>query len=272
MSTYVVTGAASGIGAATKERLQSDGHRVIGIDLHSADIEVDLGTSAGVQHAVTAVGQLTDAVDGFAPIAGLAPAGDRAGRLLVAVNYFGAIELLEGLRPLLAAGTDPSVVLLSSNSTTTQPHWPTELAEACLAGDREAAYAIADGFGDYSAVQAYPASKAALAYYARTRSADYIKDGIRLNAVAPGFIDTPMTQAGREDPLIAQGMDAYVASIPAGRGGRPEEVSSLISYLLGPGSTYVVGSVLFVDGGLDAAARGMDWPTVWRPARSPHTP
>ncbi|GAA3645651.1 SDR family oxidoreductase [Nocardioides ginsengisoli] len=265
MSTYVITGAASGIGAATKARLEADGHQVVGIDLRDADVEVDLGTTEGIAQAVAGVRELVDAIDGFAPIAGIAPSAGRSGQQLVAVNYFGAVDLLEGLRPLLAAGTDPSVVLLSSNSTTTQPHWPTELAEACVAGDREGAGAIADGFGDLSAITAYPASKAALAYYARTRAADYLTSGIRLNAVAPGFIDTPMTQEALKDPLTAQAIQEFLATVPAGRGGRPEEVASLIAYLLGPESTYVVGSVLFVDGGLDASLRGLDWPKVWQP-------
>jgi NAD(P)-dependent dehydrogenase (short-subunit alcohol dehydrogenase family) len=265
MSTYVITGTASGIGAATRARLESDGHEVIGIDLRDADVEVDLGTPDGVAQAVAAVRERVDAIDGFAPIAGIAPSAGRSGRQLVAVNYFGAVDLLEGLRPLLAAGADPSVVLLSSNSTTTQPHWPMELAQACLAGDRDGAGAIADGFGEMSAIQAYPASKAALAYYARTRAADYLGSGIRLNAVAPGFIDTPMTQEAMKDPLTAQGIEAFLATVPAGRGGRPEEVAALVAFLLRPESAYVVGSVLFVDGGLDASLRGLDWPRVWQP-------
>ncbi|MFE3293054.1 SDR family oxidoreductase [Rhodococcus sp. NPDC059234] len=265
MKTYVITGAASGLGAATKARLEREGHRVIGVDLHDTDVNVDLSTPRGRAEAITAVTEMAGGkIDGFAPFAGLAAATGRQARPLIAVNYFGAIELLEALRPLLANGESPSVVLISSNSTTSQPNWPTELAEACLAGDEEGANTVADSLGDLATIHAYPATKAALAYYARTKSAEYIAQGIRLNAIAPGLIDTPMTREGRKDPLTGEAMEQFLATIPAGRGGRPEEIASAVSYLLGPESTYFVGSVVFVDGGTDAAFRGKDWPKVWQ--------
>ncbi|OBG84292.1 NAD-dependent epimerase [Mycobacterium sp. NS-7484] len=265
MATYVLTGSASGIGAATKTRLESDGHRVIGVDLRDADVNADLSTADGRAEAIAKVTELAAAgLDGFVPFAGLAAATGRPADLLIAVNYFGAIELLEGLRPLLARAETASVVLISSNSTTTQPNWPAELAEACLAGDEARANAVAATYGDYAALQAYPATKAALAYYARTKSAEYVAEGIRLNAIAPGLIDTPMTQEGRTDPLTGAGMEQFLKTIPAGRGGRPEEVAALVAFLLGPEAGYFVGSVIFVDGGIDAALRGKDWPRVWQ--------
>ncbi|MDG3010270.1 SDR family oxidoreductase [Rhodococcus sp. D2-41] len=264
MATYALTGTASGLGAATRERLQSAGHRVIGVDRAGADVNVDLGSAAGRAEAVERVAELAaGSLDGFVPFAGLASTGGRAGSLLVAVNYFGAIEVLEGLRSLLAAGQDSSVVLISSNSTTTQPNWPVELAEACLAGDEDKARSLADGFGDLGGLQAYPATKAALAYYARTRSAEYIAQGIRLNAIAPGLIDTPMTDGLRGDQVTGAAIEQFIASTPIGRGGRPDEVAALVAFLLGAESSYFVGSVLFMDGGVDAAFRGKDWPRVW---------
>lgn len=265
MATYVLTGSASGLGAATKKRLEDDGHRVIGVDMRDADVVADLSTGDGRATAIAKVTELAGgAIDGFVPFAGVAAATGRPGNLLVAVNYFGAIELLEGLQPLLAKGENAGVVLISSNSTTSQPNWPVELADACLAGDEDEANRIAEGFGDMAAIQAYPATKAALAYYARTKSAEYAAQGIRLNAIAPGLIDTPMTQEGRKDPLIGASMEQFLATIPAGRGGRPEEVAGLVTYLLGPEASYFVGSVIFIDGGTDAAFRGKDWPKVWQ--------
>ncbi|CAM5463797.1 3-alpha-hydroxysteroid dehydrogenase/carbonyl reductase OS=Tsukamurella paurometabola OX=2061 GN=hsdA PE=3 SV=1 [Tsukamurella paurometabola] len=100
----------------------------------------------------------------------------------------------------------------------------------------------------------------------RGNAAEYIRHGIRLNAIAPGFIDTPMTRTGREDPQTGAAMDQYLKLIPAGRAGRPDEIAALTSFLLGPDSAYIVGSVVFADGGLDAQQRPKDWP---RPAVSP---
>lgn len=265
MATYVLTGSASGLGAATRTRLEAAGHRVIGVDLRDADVNVDLSTAEGRAEAIAKVTEIADGgIDGFVPFAGLAAATGRPARLLIAVNYFGAIELLEGLRPLLARGENSSVVLISSNSTTSQPNWPVDLADACLAGDEMGANTIADALGDLAALHAYPATKAALAYYARSRSAEYIAEGIRLNAIAPGFIDTPMTQEGRKDPLTGEAMEQFLKTIPAGRGGRPDEVAALVTYLLGPEAGYFVGSVIFIDGGTDAAFRSKDWPKVWQ--------
>ncbi|MBF6276421.1 MULTISPECIES: SDR family oxidoreductase [Nocardia] len=266
MGTIAVTGSASGIGAAVAVHLEKEGHRVIGVDLRDAEVTADLGTAEGRAHAVAEVSRISAGrLDGFLPFAGVAAATGRPGGLVVSVNYFGAIALLEGLRPLLRESGNASVVLVSSNSTTTQPLWPVELADACLAGDEERARGIAESFGDLGAIQAYPATKAALAWYARTKSAEYIADGIRLNAIAPGIIDTPMTQEGSKDALTGEGMKQFLAMTPIGRPGRPEEIADLAAFLLSDKAGFFVGSVIFCDGGIDAAFRGKDWPAVWNP-------
>lgn len=266
MATIAITGAASGIGATLAAWLADDGHRVIGVDLAGVDVDADLGTDEGRSEAVAAITELCNGrLDGLLPFAGLAPGTGRPGSLLVSVNYFGAITLLEGLRPVLKAAGSSAVVLPSSNSATCQPGWPADLAEACLAGEQEKARTLADAHGDLASLQAYPATKAALAWYARTRAADWIADGIRLNAVAPGLIDTPMTQATRADELTADGMAAFEKSIPLGRAGRPEEIAAAVAFLLSDQASFIVGSVLFCDGGTDAALRGKDWPAPSEP-------
>ena len=264
MSTVVITGAASGMGAALAAELSGAGHRVIGVDLAGTRVTADLATARGRRHALERIGALSNGtVDGFVPFAGLAAATGRAGSLMASVNYFGAVRLLEGLRPALARSPEsPAAVLVSSNSATCQPGWPVELAEACLAGDEERARALADRHGG---VAAYPATKAALAWYVRERagSPEWVGSGIRLNAVAPGLIDTPMTAAGRTDPLTADGMAAY--PVPLGRPGRPAEITAAVRFLLSPAASFCVGTVLCADGGTEALLRPRHWPARWDP-------
>jgi NAD(P)-dependent dehydrogenase (short-subunit alcohol dehydrogenase family) len=250
MKTYVVSGAASGIGAATKNRLERDGHRVIGIDLHGADIEADLSTSEGRAVAVARVRDLSpDGIDGLVPCAGIAGFTGVDPALLISVNYFGSLALIEGLHDLLAASGTASVVVLASNSVTCQPGWPEDAVDACLAGDEPGARAAASG---REAVDAYPASKFALATWARREGVKptWAGAGIRINAIAPGLISTPMTDTLRKDPVFGPFADLYPNAI--GRPGYPEEVAALIAFLLSEESSLLVGTMILVDGGTDA--------------------
>jgi len=253
MATIVVTGAAGGIGRATCARLEADGHRVVGVDVRDAQIIADLGTPAGRDAMVAAVDRACDgALDGL--VAGAGVMGEEPG--VVSINYFGAIATLNGLRPLLARGTNPSAVAISSNSTTTQPGVPESFVETCLAGDEDAALAAAKECG----FSVYAGSKLALARWVRRTAvtADWIGAGVRLNAIAPGLIATPMT-VDSMDFIMGLG-DVY--PIPIARPGRPEEVAALLAYLLSPDAAFFCGSVVFMDGGSDAAVRPDDWPAV----------
>ena len=269
MSTYVVTGSESGIGAATAARLRAEGHTVIGVDRSPTDVTADLGTAAGRAEAVRRIGDLApDGIAGLVPCAGIGGFTGTDSALLVSVNFFGAVELAIGLRPLLAraaeAGQPAAVVFLSSNSVTCQPGWAGKVVGPCLEGDEAAARAAA---AELDAVNVYPASKAALAYWARREGVkpEWIGAGIRLNSVAPGLISTAMTEQLRKDPTLGVFADAYPTAI--GRPGRPEEVASTIAFLLSEQAALVVGSTLFVDGGTDAIMHplrpeGMDVPPI----------
>ena len=254
MSTYVVTGSASGIGAATAELLTSRDHDVVGVDLAGADVTADLSTADGRRRAVAEVLERTGGrVNGVVPCAGIAGMTGVDSRLVVSVNYFGAVELVEGLRPALsrtaANGEPAAVVLLSSNSSTCQPGWAREVATACLDRGEEAARAAAAG---RDSVLVYPATKAALAWWARTvgTGRDWIGAGIRVNAVAPGFIATAMTEQVTADPVLGSFAKAYPTALR--RPGRADEVASVIAFLLSAEAGLLVGSVVYADGGTDA--------------------
>ena len=254
MSTYVVTGAASGIGASTTAALQAEGHRVIRIDRSPTDVVADLSSTAGRAAAVQQVADLApDGISGVVPCAGISGLTGVDPALVASLNYFGAVEVITGLRPLLQMGASnggsAAVVLISSNSVTCQPGWPVSVANACLEGDEERARKEASGF---EAVHVYPATKAALAWWARREGikAEWIGAGIRINAVAPGLIATAMTDQLRQDPELGVFADAYPSAV--NRPGQPEEVANLIAFLLSDRASLMVGSTVFVDGGTDA--------------------
>ncbi len=258
MKTYAITGAASGIGAATAKQLKDAGHRVIGIDVQSSDIVADLSQKDGRRQAVDEILTACDGtLDGLVPCAGVSGLPGRPGSLLVSLNYFGSIELFEGLRSALAKSDQAAAIGISSNSTTTVPGLPEELVEACLAGDEEAARAVGDEKGS---ILAYPATKMALAHWIRRQAPteEWIGQGITLNAIAPGKTETAMIAEGRADPVIGPHMDAF--PVPIGRSGQPEEIASLLTFLLGPDARFFVGSMIFCDGGTDAQARSDHWP------------
>lgn len=257
MGVYCVTGAASGLGRALTERLKSDGHQVIAVDLHSVEIAADLSSPGGRAAAVAGVlDRCNGVLDGLVPCAGIGP--QHPSEKIVAINYFGAIALLDGLTDALAADAGGgahagggvaagAAVMICSNATTLTPGANGKLAQACIDGDEPLALAIAS---DTSSAVAYAASKVAIARAMRRRARSLGERGVRVNAVAPGPFMTPLLQEGLDDPATSDLIRAL--PIPLGRMGEPDEIADVVAWLLYDGSRYVHGGTLFVDGGIDA--------------------
>ncbi|MGA7675810.1 MAG: SDR family oxidoreductase [Rhizomicrobium sp.] len=236
--TLILTGASRGIGHATVKRFSSAGWRVITCSRHpfpedcpwasgpEDHIQVDLSNAADTLRAVAEMrerlthGKLHALVNN----AGISPKGKLGARLttlttpmeiwqqVFEINFFAAFRLAVGLRDELTAAHGAIVNVTS------------------IAGSRVHPFAGS----------AYAASKAALAALTREMAADFGPLGVRVNAIAPGEIDTA---------ILSPGTEKIVQTIPLRRLGHPEEVAKAIYYLCTEQSSYVTGAELHINGG-----------------------
>lgn len=274
MGTIVVTGSASGMGAASAERLRASGHRVIGVDLRSADVVADLGTPAGRQGAIAEILELSGGVlDGVAAVAGVGPSM-RDTAAVASINYFGPVELLNGLRGALERSDAPRAVVISSNSASTVPMIDDALVELMLGGDEEAARtraataqsAMPAALLEQSpSISAYATSKLALAHWVRRTAVtpEWGRKGILLNAIAPGAVLTPLTtgSTGADKDFDP---DSFPTPMPLGVFGQPDDIAFWVEQFLRPEARFTTGAVLYVDGGTDAAMRPTAQPSALR--------
>ncbi len=251
MPITAVTGAASGIGAALTKQLRDAGHTVVGIDRAGSDVTADLSTVDGRKSAVEQVLKASDGVlDHVVLCAGLGITAPSSG-LIVAVNYFGVSELLDGLAGALAKGKQPAAVVVGSVASVQPGADELPMVEAMLAGDFEAAVAAANDQDSPSL--AYAGSKYAVSVYVRRKVREWAELGVRVNVLAPGVVETPLYKASTEDPKYGEATRNFVA--PLGRGSKPEEAANVIRFLLSEQASFIHGTVLFADGGMDAMVR-----------------
>lgn len=260
MGVYAVTGSASGMGKQAADKLRAAGHTVIGVDLRDADVVANLSTPDGRAAAAEQVLALcAGRLDGAVLAAGIGPT-PKATRLILQVNYFGVVELLEALRPALAATGTAKVVVIGSNSATTVPAVPRAAIRALLAGKAAKAARRLSLFGPGAPSLAYAASKIAVSRWVRRQAVQpsWAGAGIRLNALAPGAIMTPLLEKQLADPLQAEAVRRF--PVPVGGFGDPSQLGDWMLFMLSDAAEFLCGSVIFVDGGSDAYFRANDWP------------
>ena len=243
----LVTGAASGMGLATAQafagagatvvladfredvvkaeakKLVSAGHKAIGI---RCDVSDDAQVAAMVDRVVAEFGKIDAAFNNAGVMARIAPTAESSREewdRVIGINLRGVwICMKEELRQMVRQGSGTIVNNASVGALTGNP-----------------------GIGSYIA------SKHGVVGLTRTAALEYVKQGIRVNAVNPGLIDT---QIARD--VVSGDEQAYgeiAKSVPIGRAGRPEEIASAVLWLCSPGSSYVVGQAITVDGGMTIA-------------------
>jgi NAD(P)-dependent dehydrogenase (short-subunit alcohol dehydrogenase family) len=257
--TYVITGAASGIGAATAKILKASGDKVIGVDIKGSDVNEDLSTPAGRQEAAnSAIEQSGGSIDAVIACAGLAHPNAKT----VSVNYFGVTEFLNALLPTLAKSSAPRVAVTSSMASL-MPN-SVALVEAMVKDDEPTAVAIAQGLvdaGGGAEQLIYGSTKRAISRWIRRESIKpaWAGAGIPLNAVGPGIVNTPMVA---EMITTQEARDSLAKIVPMPLHGflEPEGVASLLIWLTSPENTHTTGQTIYIDGGSDAVLRGED---IW---------
>lgn len=240
----IVTGAASGMGAATARLLAAEGARVLIVD-RDAESAVRICSELGIEPPV--VGDVSD--PGFCELA-VATAIARHGRLDVLVNCAGVIVRADAL-----GTTDEAwerVISVNAGGVFFMSR------AAVLRMKQQGSGSIINFGSIWGSVGgaghvAYCASKGAVHQITRAMALDHARDGIRINAVCPGEVDTPMLRSERIVPVTDADLVAMADRVvPMGRLAQPEEVARVVLFLASDAASYMTGALVAVDGGYTA--------------------